>query len=63
MSYCAVITDRKLRALEEHGLAVMLYFLASTLGSTALGFTAGISAGGAVMTAGTIKPPPHGRAD
>jgi hypothetical protein len=35
----------------------------STQGSTAAGFTAGISAGGAVTTAGTTKPPPHGRAD
>ena len=35
----------------------------STQGSTAAGFTAEISAGGAAMTAGIIKPPPHGRAD
>ncbi len=35
----------------------------STQGSTAAGSTAGITAGGAVTTAGTIKPPPHGRAD
>jgi hypothetical protein len=35
----------------------------STEGSTAAGFTAGITVGGAVTTAGTIKPPPRGRAD
>jgi hypothetical protein len=35
----------------------------STQGSTAAGFTAGITAGGVVTTAGTIKSPPHGRAD
>ena len=35
----------------------------STQGSTAAGSTAGTSAGGAVMTAGITKPPPHGRAD
>jgi hypothetical protein len=35
----------------------------STQGSTAAGFTAEISAGGAVMIASIIKPPPHGRVD
>jgi hypothetical protein len=35
----------------------------STQGSTTAGITAEITAVGAAMTAGTIRPPPHGRVD